>query len=192
MNLNTPNKLTILRIILVPFIMFFYLADFLSWGKYVAFGIFIIAAFTDFLDGYIARKYNCVTTLGKFLDTIADKVLTLTALVLLSCGGTIIAPYGAVVTVIIISRELIVSGLRQVAASKNVIMAADKLGKIKTFSQDISLPILILVAALSTNGIANTFVYVLAIIGYIGLAIATLFTIISGINYFVKNKEVLK
>jgi CDP-diacylglycerol---glycerol-3-phosphate 3-phosphatidyltransferase len=192
MNLNTPNKLTFLRIILVPFIMFFYLADFLNWGKYVAFGIFILAASTDFLDGYIARKYNCVTTLGKFLDTIADKVLTLTALVLLSCSGTIIAPYGAIVTIIIISRELIVSGLRQVAASKNVIMAADKLGKIKTFSQDISLPILILVAGLSANGIANTFVYVLAILGYVGLAIATLFTIISGINYFVKNKEVLK
>ena len=94
--MNLPNKITLCRLLLIPVIIFFYLADsFIPAGKLIATIIFAIAIFTDFLDGYFARKLNMVTTLGKFLDNIADKMLVLSCLVLLICDGTILAPYGA-------------------------------------------------------------------------------------------------
>ena len=102
--MNLPNKLTLLRIILIPFMMFFYLADFIPYGigKIVAIAIFILASLTDLLDGKIARKYNLVTDLGKFLDPIADKLLTATALLLILADGTIPAPWGVIIVAIII------------------------------------------------------------------------------------------
>ena len=191
--MNIPNKLSMLRIILIPFMLFFYLANFVPYGKIIAIAIFIVAAFTDMLDGHIARKYNLVTNLGKLLDPIADKLLVMSALLLVVVDYTIPRPYGVIVAIIIIGRELLISAFRQIAASKNFVMAADKLGKIKTITQDIALPLLFLISFLTNNvSINSNVLFVIQIIGYILIGIATLLTIISGANYLIKNKEVLK
>ena len=191
--MNLPNKLSLLRIFLIPVMIFFYLADFVPYGKIIAIRVFIIAAFTDFLDGKIARKYNLVTNLGKLLDPIADKLLVISALLLVVIDNTIIHPYGVIIAIIIIGRELLISAFRQIAASQNVVMAADMFGKVKTFTQDIALPILFLLSFLTYNIVANeTFVLVVKIVAYVGIGLATLFTVLSGANYIIKNKHVLK
>lgn len=191
--MNLPNKLSLLRIILIPFMLFFYLATFVPYGKIIALGIFIIAALTDMLDGKIARKYNLVTNLGKLLDPIADKLLVMSALLLVVVDYTIPHPYGVIVAIIIIGRELLISAFRQVAASKNIVMAADMFGKIKTCTQDAALPLLFLVSFLTYDVTINaTALQVIQIVGYCLIGLATLFTILSGANYMIKNKEVLK
>ena len=192
--MNLPNKITLLRIILIPFVIFFYLATFIPFGKLVALIIFILACCTDALDGYIARKYNLVTDLGKLLDPIADKVLTVSALFLVVSDGTILAPYGVIIGIVIIAREFIISALRQIASAKNHVMAADKFGKLKTIFQDITLPLFLFLSFLNTENILieTTFYNIIAILAYVTLGIATVFTIYSCINYLVKNREVLK
>ncbi len=193
--MNLPNKLSLSRIVMIPFMIFFYLADFIpnSWGKIVAIAIFIIASLTDMLDGHIARKRNLITDLGKFLDPIADKLLAISALLLVICDGTVPAPYGAIAGIIIIGRELIIGGFRQIAATKNVVMAADWFGKIKTIVQDISLPALILLSYFLTSGVVTGLgLFVFEIINWVLLGLSVLLTIISAINYLVKNWNVLK
>ena len=192
--MNLPNILTFSRIIMIPvFILFFYLN---FTGHYlVALAVFGIASFTDFLDGKIARKYNR----GKFLDPIADKALVLSALVVFltvpyiftqSLGEWALITAGCGVAVIII-RELAVSGIRMVAAESKFVIAADIFGKIKTFTQDICIVVLLLGEGVRelTDNIAGT------VINYIGLgffAVSIVLTVISGINYLVKNIAVLK
>ena len=129
--MNLPNKLSLLRIILIPFIVLFYLISTFVWGKLIALILFILAVFTDFLDGHIARKYNLITNLGKFLDSIADKMLTVVCFILVVVDGTILHPYGEISLIIIVCREFIVSALRQMGAVKNVVISADMWGKIK-------------------------------------------------------------
>ncbi len=188
--MNLPNKLSLSRLIITPIMMFFYLATFVPYGKFVALGLFILGAITDFLDGHIARKYNLVTDMGKFLDPIADKLLVTSALILVAVDGTILAPYGAIVLAIFVGRDLTVDMLRQVAGSKGVVIAADKLGKYKTFSQDIALPLLMLYSALNLLSIDATILNIVMWISYGFLILATLLTIISLINYLVKNRAV--
>lgn len=191
--MNLPNKLSMLRIILIPFMLFFYLASFVPYGKIIALVIFILAAFTDMLDGKIARKYNLVTDLGKLLDTIADKLLVMSGLLLVVADGTIPQPYGVIVAIIIIGRELIISILRQIAASKNYIMAADMFGKVKATVQYVAIPLLFLVSFLSYDVVINSnILLVFQIVSYVAIGLATLLTILSGINYFVKNKQLFK
>ena len=197
--MNLPNKLTVLRIIMIPFMMFFYLADFIPYGigKIVALALFILASFTDLLDGKIARKHNLITNLGKFLDPIADKMLTSAVLFMIIADGTIVNPLGAIVVTIIISREFMVSALRFMAASKGVVVAADMWGKVKTVVQMISLPFCIVLAflySLIKSGIAvvGWLVLIIEIISYASLILATMLTVISGINYIIKNKECFK
>ncbi len=194
--MNLPNRLTVLRIVLIPFMMFFYLADFIPYGigKLVALGIFIIASLTDMLDGQIARKRNLVTNLGKFLDPIADKILTSAVLFLIIADGTIPHPWGAIVVTIIIAREFIVSALRLLVASKGTVLAADMWGKVKTVVQMIALPVCIVLAYLLTCGfdIPSIAILVVQIAAYVLLGLATLLTVISGINYLVKNKSCFK
>lgn len=190
--MNTPNKITLSRIILIPFvIVFFLLAELegLSYFKLISLGIMVLAEVTDFLDGYLARKNNQVTSLGKFLDPIADKVLTISSLLLVVVDYTIPNPYGLIVTIIIVGRELAISAFRQIAATKNFVMAADKWGKLKTLTQDIAIPVLFVMSYLTSIGVS---VLAFNIVGYVLIGLATLLTIISGINYVVKNKEVLK
>ena len=196
--MNLPNQLTLFRVLIIPvFILTFYL-QFKS-HYVVSLAIFAIAAITDFLDGYLARKYKLVTNLGKFLDPIADKVLVLSALVIMltvpdfftkNLGDWALIVAGVSVAVIL-AREIIVSGFRMVAADSGLVIAADKIGKYKTATQDISIVILFLGAGIGefTSHVA------VAILNYIGLAlfaISTLLTVISGINYIVKNIHVLK
>ncbi len=194
--MNLPNRLTVLRIVLIPFMIFFYLADFIPYGigKLVALGIFIIASLTDMLDGQIARKRNLVTNLGKFLDPIADKILTSAVLFLIIADGTIPHPWGAIVVTIIIAREFIVSALRLLVASKGTVLAADMWGKVKTVVQMIALPVCIVLAYLLTCGfdIPSIAILVVQIVAYVLLGLATLLTVISGINYLVKNKSCFK
>lgn len=191
--MNLPNKITLIRIILIPIMVFLYLATFIPYGKIIALAVFILAACTDFLDGMIARKYGLVTNIGKFLDPIADKLLTASALLLVVCDMTIPAPYGVIIAIIILGRELIISAFRQVAATKNFVMAADKWGKVKTIFQDIALPALFFLSLIyQYSWFSQIFVFVYEIICYVLIGIATLLTIISGLNYLIKNWKVLK
>lgn len=187
----TPNQISMIRIFLVPVLVFFYLADFITWNKFIAVIIFIVAALTDFIDGKLARKTGQVTDLGKFLDSIADKILVLAGLILIVADGTIYAPYGAIIAIVILSREFMVSALRQVAAGKNLILAADKWGKYKAFLQDLAIPAFMLLNFLSQyNYISGISFEIVFWICWGLMIVAVLLTIISGINYFVKNREV--
>ena len=188
------------------FVLFFYLDVMNGWNYFVAAIVFVLAAATDALDGYIARSRNLVTNLGKFLDPIADKVLVSTAFILLltrmeafyapiflfNGGSALDAGYAMTVTAgicvaLILARELIVSGFRMVAAERKLVIAADKLGKVKTTCQDAAIAFL-LVGLSFSDGMAGQ------VIGFIGLVFffaCTVLTVWSGINYIVRNKGVL-
>lgn len=196
--MNLPNKITVSRIALIPIFVLFYYLENLSHNLLYAAIIFALAAFTDFLDGYIARKYNLVTDLGKFLDPIADKVLVLTAfmLMLTQVNGTLLfAVSGGICVTLVIAREMIVASFRMVAASKNAVIAADKLGKIKTVSQDFAILFLLIGKAfpeVSAAASGTDFFTVLYAIGYALFAFSTVMTVISGINYIYKNRSVFQ
>ena len=190
--MNLPNKLSILRICFIPFVMFFYMQNFWQWGKIVAVVLFVLAVLTDTLDGYIARKYNMVTDLGKLLDTNADKILVLSALLLIICDNTLPAPYGVIVATIIIGRDMVISAFRQIAATKNFVMAADKLGKIKAIFTDISMIMFMLLAYFYQIELSATFTNIFAICSYVMIGISVVLTIWSMLNYMIKNRRVLK
>lgn len=194
--MNLPTKLTFLRMILIPVFVTLFFVNF-PFHCVAATGVFVIASFTDFLDGYLARKYDQVTNLGKFLDPIADKMLVACALfaIVLKTGEFRI--WTTVCAMIILCRELMISGFRIVASSKNVVLAADKLGKIKTVLQMCALicllPITDLIsAAEKASSSWQTFIDITFYIGFALLALSTIMAIVSGINYIVKNKQVLK
>lgn len=177
--MNLPNKLTLFRVILIPFFVFFLLAPyFTGYGNYIAVAIFIIASITDFLDGRIARKYNLVTNFGKFMDPLADKLLVSSALI----GLIALDRIPAWIVIIIIAREFIISGFRLVAADNGVVIAASYWGKFKTAFQMITVIVLIL------NIPGKAFAVIGTVLIYISLAL----TVISLIDYLVKNKDVLK
>lgn len=191
--MNLPNKISCVRIALLPVFIFFYMATFIPCNYLIAGIVFAVAAFTDLLDGKIARKYNLVTDLGKFLDPIADKLIVMAALILVSADGTIPKPYGIIVAIIIIGRELIISAFRQIAAAKGIVMAADMWGKYKTTFQTIALPLLMLQAqVVASNWLTGNGLLAFQIVNYVLIGIATVLTIISGCNYIIKNKAVLK
>ena len=188
--MNLPTKLTILRLIMIPIFVALYFIPQIPFNFLLSAIVFLLASFTDFLDGYIARKYNMVTDLGKFLDPIADKVLVSTALIVMLCPPTSIAivPWHASILVAtILARELIVSGFRLVAAGKSIVIAADKSGKIKTFLTDVTIVVMLVGAQ-----ITPTEFDLVNIIGYALLALSTLLTITSGIECIAKNSSVLK
>ena len=189
--MNLPTKLTLLRIIMIPlFVVFYYLTS-IKGNFYISAGIFALAAFTDFLDGYLARKYDQVTDLGKFLDPIADKVLVSTALILLLVPptGVVLMPwYASIFVAVILARELIVSGFRLVAAGKGKVISADKSGKIKTFFTDLSILVLLVSAEISPVSEINT----ANLIGFIMLGVSALLTVVSGAEMLIKNSSVLK
>ena len=175
--MNLPNKLTILRMIMiVPFVVFMLVPIGGAAGKWIALALFVIASLTDLLDGKIARKYNLVTTFGKFMDPLADKLLVCSALICLVELGRI----PAWIVIIIISREFIISGFRLVASDKGVVIAANWWGKFKTTFQMVMIVLMIAdIAALS-------------IVTQIVMWIALILTIVSLIDYLVKNKDVMK
>lgn len=171
--MNLPNMLTLGRMILVPVFMVAILCAIPS-GSYWAALIFIIASFTDFLDGYLARKNNQVTNFGKIMDPLADKLLVAAALISLVQLGDV----PAWIAILILGREFAVTGLRSVAAAEGIVVAASKLGKFKTVTQMIALILLIL----KSNVVAVTGYN----IGMVFLYLALFMTLYSGIDYFVK------
>ena len=169
--MNTPNKLTVLRIFLVPvFIALFYIYR----ETYISGIVFAIAALTDTLDGYLARKYNQITVFGKFMDPLADKLLVSSALICMIEMGML----PAWIVIIIISREFIITGFRLIAAEGGLVIAASWWGKIKTVTQ----MIMIILLLLGVQGIIATIL----------IFLATLFTVISGVDYIVKNISILR
>jgi len=202
--MNLPNRLTLARICLIPFIIFIPLVPF--FNNVVLFGdvklntqftlenlivliIFVVGAFTDFLDGYIARKHHLITDFGKFMDPMADKVLVISTLLILLEQGKMTAfgfPLGFVL-ILIVAREFMVTGIRLIAVQNNVVIAASKLGKIKTVSQMIMVIFLLLECYPFTfiGGNAKD-ITALILIGFAGLT-----TLVSGIDYFIKNKDVI-
>lgn len=188
--MNLPNKITTIRIALIPFIVFFYLAEFLNpYGKIIAFALFVIAALTDRLDGYLARKLNMTTTLGVFLDTNADKLLTNISLLLIVCDGTVPAPWGVLVAIVFVGRDIVISALKQLAATKNYVFHADQLGRVKAGFQMVAIPALMLANFLGQVVSNCTVKKVFYILGWTILGVATALTIISMINYLVKNRK---
>lgn len=191
--LNIPTKLTIVRMALIPLFVVLYLVEF-PYNGLAAVAVFMIASFTDFLDGYLARKWNQVTSLGKFLDPIADKMLVMCALVALlldDSQGKVLTMCVAIFLMLIESRELIVSCFRIIAASKGITLAADRWGKMKTVCQMIALIALIPHRSLYAVVGDATWLLILYYVGFALLALATLLAIISGANYIIKNKKVL-
>ena len=184
--MNTPNKLTLIRIMLVPFFIFFLLYNKIPHNFLIAGIIFGIASFTDYLDGKITRKYNLVTDFGKFADPLADKLLICASMLVLMEENRL---WGWVVA-IILAREFAVTGLRSIAAAKGHVIAASMWGKSKTVSQMIMIVILLLHNWPLSIFYIHFDVYIPTDI--IAIVIATLLTIISGVDYFVKNKELLK
>jgi len=208
--MNLPNKLSIARIALIPvFAVLFFLP--FTGAAFVALGVFIIASLTDWLDGYIARKYNMCTDVGNFLDTIADKMLVAVVLICVTVGQSFIEYYqpldriflphvielGRVImfiilacTAIMICRELMISGLKMIAQTKNVTIKADKLGKYKMVIQIVALVVLI-----PFSDIHSLHYNTGAVFLYIGTAlllIATIISIISMVNYLIKYKAVFR
>ena len=176
MSMNLPNKLTIFRVILIPVFIIALMSGIIPEpvNRYVGVVIFCVASFTDYLDGHIARKYNLVTNFGKFMDPLADKLLVSSALICMIELGFL----PAWIVIIIISREFIITGFRLIAAEGGLVIAASWWGKIKTVTQ----MLMIILVLLGVGGI----------IGNILIILATVFTVISGVDYIVKHIGVLK
>lgn len=196
--MNLPNKITLSRICLIPVFAVIFFLDMIPYNYFIAGVIFTVAACTDFIDGHIARSRGLVTNLGKFLDPIADKVLVAAAFIfLLVRQGTLtvlwqgdwVLVYAGVCVAVILARELIVSGFRMVAASAGLVLAADKVGKVKTTFQDISIAMLLFGADFFGIALASR---ILNGIGIVSLGVATALTIWSGVSYIVRNRAVFK
>lgn len=175
--MNLPNKLTVLRIIMVPFFVFFMLTDIGGpANKWIALILFCIASLTDLLDGKIARKYNLVTNFGKFMDPLADKLLVCSAMICL----VEMKKLAAWIVIVIIAREFIISGFRLVASDNGIVIAASYWGKFKTVFQ----MAMIIVLIMDLGGVFD-------LIGNVLIWIALALTIISLMDYVLKNKQVL-
>ena len=179
--MNLPNKLTLLRVILVPVFVIFMMVPG-SWGRWAALAVFIFASLTDTADGYIARKYNMITDFGKFLDPVADKLL------IVGCYLAILVRYraDAVFTqvmfwclFVIFFRELAVTSLRMIVASK-VVIAANWMGKCKTVSQMVCVIVVLVEPIFITVTGLNTFLAA----SYVTVIFSAIMTLLSGVNYF--------
>lgn len=174
--MNLPNKLTMFRVILIPFFVFFLLTDYAgSASDWIALGIFILASLTDLLDGKIARKYNLVTNFGKFMDPLADKLLVCSALICLVDMGRI----PSWIVIVIIAREFVISGFRLIASDNGVVIAASYFGKFKTVFQMVM--VCLMVANISQ----------IAIVTQVVMWISLVLTVVSLVDYLWKNRAVM-
>ncbi len=175
--MNLANKLTMLRILMIPVFIavLVYSKDRDIVYRYIALGIFVMASATDALDGYVARKYNMITDFGKLMDPLADKILVSSALIILIELGNI----SSWIVSIVIAREFIISGIRLIATEKNIIIAASPLGKLKTVSQMLSV-ILMLLSIEAISFITDISVWLMCILSVVSL-----------LDYIIKNKKVL-
>ncbi len=174
--MNLPNKLTMFRVILIPFFVVFLLVDITTIDKWIALAIFIVASLTDLLDGKIARKYNLVTNFGKFMDPLADKLLVCSALICL----VELRKIPAWIVIVIIAREFIISGFRLIASDNGVVIAASYWGKFKTTFQIVM--ICLMIADLAA----------LSLLTNIVMWAALILTVVSLVDYLMKNKDVMK
>lgn len=179
--MNLPNKLTILRVLLIPFFVVAMLADVIPYNNYIGGIVFCIACLTDALDGYIARKNHLITNFGKFMDPLADKLLVCAALICFVAVPSLNFPAWA--AIVIISREFAISGFRLVASDNGVVIAASKWGKFKTISQMVMSILLIFhLDVIPYYTILEQFFIYLSVI----------LTVVSLVDYIYKNKDVLK
>ena len=185
--MNVPNKLTVIRICLTPIYLLLLLADFSHHFLWAA-AVFGVAAFTDFLDGQIARRQNLVTNLGKFLDPLADKTLTTAALIGILAIGQI-DPWAIT---LILTREFMVTSIRLLAAKNGVVVAADIFGKAKTVAQFVSLRYMMAALEFTTWNVAPAAHETLLLIGRILIWISVALTILSGVRYVWLNRAYLK
>lgn len=184
--MNLPNKLTMLRIFMIPIFVFCLLANFIPYHSYIALGVFILASLTDLLDGKIARKKNLVTNFGKFMDPLADKLLVVSALLCLlvvdngsrMCSNQII---GLIAVLIIVGREFIISGFRLVASDAGIVIAASMWGKFKTATTMVAICFMLVVKELP----------ILKDVTMILFWVAVTLTIVSLTDYLIKNKAVM-
>ena len=175
--MNLPNKLTVLRVLMIPFFVVFMLMNIVpGMDKWIVLAIFVVASLTDLLDGKIARKYNLVTNFGKFMDPLADKLLVSSAMICLVEMGRL----PAWIVIIIISREFIISGFRLVASDSGIVIAASYWGKFKTVFQMVMIIVMIMDLGPSFAMLETILIYV-----------ALILTVVSLIDYVAKNKEVL-
>ena len=185
--MNLPNRITMVRVFMIPvFVVLLMLEKYLPYYNFIALAVFATASFTDFLDGHIARKYNLVTTFGKFMDPLADKILVSTALILLIEFDKI----PAVVVAVILAREFIISGFRLIACDKGVVLAAGYLGKIKTFSQMLMCCFMLFTADPSYN--KYLFFRIVDVLCLVFMVFALIMTVVSLVDYIWKNIDVLK
>lgn len=182
--MNLPNKITVFRVLLIPVFVVLLMIDEIPYNNFFAMAVFIMASLTDFLDGYIARKYQLVTNFGKFMDPLADKILVCTAMILLIELGQI----SALVVAVIMAREFIISGFRLVASDKGVVIAASYIAKFKTTTQMLMCIFRIFTIDKSYDGPFFKFVDVL---GEIFVWLALVLTVASLVDYMNKNKQVL-
>ena len=178
--MNLPNKLTVVRVLMIPFFVWFMLPSLggeMAASKWIALAIFCIASLTDLLDGKIARKYNLVTNFGTFMDPLADKLLVGAAMICLVEMGRL----PAWIVIVIISREFIISGFRLIASDNGIVIAASYWGKFKTVFQ--MAMIIVLIAAFEGS--------VFAVVEQILIWVSLILTIVSLVDYIRKNKEVL-
>ena len=189
--MNLPNKLTLLRFLLVPvFMVFMYTGG--QYSYLIALVVFAVASFTDFLDGNIARKYNMVTDFGKFMDPLADKLLTTVALIYLCLNGMC----HEVVICIVLAREFAVSGIRLIAAANpagSKVIAAGMMGKAKTVLQMIASMLGLLGMALFAMGaIPMTTMAVIALVTNVLMWLMAVLTVVSGMQYIMPNIDLIK
>ena len=179
--MNVPNTLTLIRVILIPIFVLFYVFTIPNCDLWMGI-VFVAASVTDFFDGYLARKWNQITVFGKFVDPIADKLLVLSALLILMDANSDLVPFWVVL--ILLAREFIISGFRLVAVSKGVVIAADKSGKLKTVFQMVALALLLF------NGLVFGWFGIL--LGQICLYISVGLSVYSCFEYLIKNRSVFK
>lgn len=177
--MNLPNKLTLFRIILIPFFVFFLLTDLVPYSDYIALGIFALASLTDLLDGKIARKYNLVTNFGKFMDPIADKLLVAAALIAFIEKG--VMPSWMVI--VLLSREFIISGFRLVAVDTGIVLAAGWSGKFKTATQMVMCCFLIV-------HLGDKF-FAIKVVEQVLMYTSLVLSVYSMMEYLIKNRKVI-
>ncbi len=183
--MNLPNKITLFRVFMIPVFVIFMLCKSIPFYNFIALAVFSVACFSDFLDGYLARKYNLVTNFGKFMDPLADKVLVSTAMIILVEIGMI----PSWVAAIILAREFIISGFRLVAVEQGVVIAASYIAKFKTVFQMFMCIFLIFSSNEKYQGGFFEFIHIL---GQIAMWGALALTVISLVDYMYKNREVIK
>ena len=186
--MNVPNTLTMIRIFCTPLMILMFLLPIPKGvGVFIALGIYVVACITDWLDGYIARKYNLITDFGKFMDQIADKFITTTAMILVLFGKVSVTCnwLSILMLLIVVLRDILISGIRMVAANKNVVIAADIFGKVKSFFLDLASMVLILFIGLKAVTDCAFLKYV-QVFGLSLMIIGVALTVVSCVNYTVQ------